>query len=118
MLSCSCEYDDPDYYFVPPVDYSTLQTSRRKRCWSCNDLIDVGALVLEFGRHRPPRSDIEERIYGECGEIYLADKFHCEKCGDIYFNLSDAGFECLDPGESMRQAMKEYLALVEEVSRR
>lgn len=71
-LSCSCgDYDGDDiaWWYNTPDDYTTLQTKMRKRCCSCNELIDLGDTVLKFNRWRNPKTEIEEKIYGEGGEI-------------------------------------------------
>ena len=104
-LSCECS-DDYDYYVDAPNDYSELATSRRKRCMSCDSLIDIGSIVLQFGSWRRPLNDIEEAICGD--EVQLANKYLCEECGDIYTNLSALGF-CVDFGESMKVTMQEYI---------
>jgi hypothetical protein len=93
---------------MPPDDYTTLKTRRRKRCCSCKTLIDVGAVCTEFNRYRHPAYDsIEEKIYGEGGEVPLASYYHCEKCADIYFSLDELGY-CISIDEDMRQLAKEY----------
>lgn len=109
-LSCSCDYDDdPDWIYIPPDDYSTLNTKRRVRCASCYGLIDIGATVTEFTRARPPRDEIEERIYGEDYEaVPLAPMYHCERCADIYFSLYELGFTCIAPNEKMTELASEY----------
>ena len=55
-----------------------------------------------------PYTDIELSIYGEDGEIPLAPFYFCEICADLYFSLFELGFECLGPGEDMREMVKEY----------
>ncbi len=107
-LSCTCIYgDDLDWYWYDPDDYSTLNTTRRKRCRSCGALIEIGALVARFERNRCPRTDIEERIYGDGPTIPLAEWYHCEACADQYFNLTALGF-CVDPSDNMRELVREY----------
>ena len=112
-LSCSCSDDDGDavWYWWPPKDYSLLATTKRKRCSSCKSLIDVGSTVAEFARSRPARTEIEERITqteGDPEAIWLASSYLCEECADIWFSLSELGFECVGPGENMRSVAKEY----------
>jgi len=124
MLSCSCDYDydpEPGETFYTPqqdMDFETLATKRRQRCKSCNSLIDIGATVLRHDRARYPRNDIESKIVlgmpledaFYCNEmIPIADHYHCEKCGEIYLNLTSLGFICLMPDEDMEAALKEYL---------
>ncbi len=101
-LSCSCpDYDGDGWEYYPPDDFTTLQTKRRKRakrrkrCKSCKELIDINATCLKFDRQRYPNSEIEDRIYGEGGEVDIASWYMCENCGDQYMNLSELGF-CVD----------------------
>lgn len=109
-LLCDCDIDycpEPgDTIWYPPADYSTLSTTRRKRCCSCKELIDVGALVAEFPRYKVPEWDIEERIYGEDGEIPRASFHMCESCADIYFSIKELDY-CFDDWD-MRAVLKEY----------
>ena len=111
MLSCSCpdisDYDSDGWFYYPPNDFSVLNTLKRKRCISCKRLINIGSLVIEFTRARYARNDVEERRYGDGNDIPLASYFMCEKCGEIYLNLSDIGY-CLDISESMQAQMDEY----------
>ncbi len=111
-LSCSCESDgDFSWYYSVPKDFTTLQTKRRKRCSSCNTLISVGETCTQFYRHRPPKWEIEEKIWGEDGEIPLASMHHCESCADMFFNLQELGFTCIAPDEDVRKLVKEYQAV-------
>ena len=105
MLSCHCPNIDYDWYYFIPNDYSVLNTSKRKRCASCKQLINIGALCTKFECWRPSQSDIEERIYNE--EVPLAYKYMCEECSDIYFNLEELGF-CVNLGDSMQELLQEY----------
>lgn len=107
-LSCSCD-GNYDWYYIPPDDYSTFLEKRRKRCSSCNELVNIGETIAEFSCHRQPKDEIEERIYGECGEIDIANKILCEKCAGIYFSLQELGFECVSPVENMRDLAKEHI---------
>ena len=122
-LSCSCEYDwEPEigdwiYRFENIVDFEPLQTSKRKRCCSCNELINIGDLCLKYSRSRYPYNEVESRITtGVCLEdsladeapIVIADHYHCERCAEIWLNLTDIGYECLAPNDNMAKALKEY----------
>ena len=119
-LSCSCEYDwEPEigdwiYRFENIVDFEPLQTSKRKRCCSCKELINIGSLCTEYPRARYPHNEIEARIVGadwdlnEEPPIDIASHYHCEKCGEIWLNLTDIGYECLAPNDNMAKALKEY----------
>jgi hypothetical protein len=110
MLSYSCGDFESEpgqwYWYYPENDFVPLQTSRRKRCQSCKELINIGADTIKFPRFKIPDTDVEVKIYGEDGEIPLAPWFLCEKCGEIYLNLNDIGY-CLGPVD-MREALQEY----------
>lgn len=108
MLSCECGFDTSDFdeWYYSPNDFSSLNSSRRKRCVSCKKLIDVDSTVVEFPRFRHPNSDIEERCKGE--EVQLASLYMCEKCGEIFLNLDALGF-CMDIyKDSMDNCLAEY----------
>lgn len=113
-LMCEC---DTDWYPVPgdwmwsggSGAYVPLTTKRRKRCCSCKDLIDVGALTIEHPRARVPDTDIEIKIYGDDGEIPIASDWMCERCGDLYLSLDELGY-CVNPRDDMRELVKEYAA--------
>lgn len=112
MLSCTCldEYD-PDscsWWFFSPTDMKPYPKDRRKRCSSCGVMVGKGDPCLEFPRGRGPRSDVEEDIYGD--EIPLAPMFFCERCAEIYLNLSDIGY-CFTPTDNMKEALEEYWEL-------
>lgn len=126
-LSCSCDWDydqdyDPGdwtYEWKDPesVDFEPLQTRRRVRCCSCNELIDLGALCLRHRRHRYPYDEIESRIKRGCDletamndepTIRMSDHYHCERCGEIWLNLQALGYECLSPNEDMEESLAEY----------
>ena len=108
-LSCSCDFDgyeyEPgswyfDYFFLDNVDFEPLKTSRRKRCCSCNELIDIGSPCIRHTRVRYPYTEAEARINGYFdlensleneATISMADLFQCEKCGEIWLNLHSFG---------------------------
>ena len=110
-LSCGCDGEDFEWFFYTPEDYTKFSmTGRRKRC-SCGDLIDHGAVCVEFKCFRNPSNDIEERIYGDGGEIHMASEWLCERCGDLYFSFVELGYECVTPEENMMELSKEYAEL-------
>ncbi len=107
-MGLSCEYHDYDgdgWAYWPPTDESTLETKRSRRCCSCNDLVKPGSVVVIFPRFRSPNHCVEEEIYGD--EVPLATWYMCEKCGDMYWSLSELGF-CIMLGEEMRELTREY----------
>jgi len=110
MLSCSCYDDDFDWWYISPDDFTIFNSSRRKRCCSCRELIDIGLPCLEFDRWRYSVSEVEENIYGNGGEIRLASWYMCEQCGEMYLNLTALGY-CHWLGGSMRDDIKEYWEL-------
>ena len=111
MLSCTCYFDDDaEWYFIPPNDFSKLKGKRRKRCCSCKELINFETPCLEFIKFRYSQNDIEDRIYGEGNEIYMAPWWMCEWCGEMYLNLDALGY-CHYLGDSIKEAMEEYWEL-------
>lgn len=112
MLTCACydDIDDAEWWYISPDDFTIFNSNRRKRCCSCRELIDRGSLCLEFDRQRHPRSEVEENIYGDGGEIQMAHWYMCEQCGEKYLNLHELGY-CHRLGESMRDDMEEYWEL-------
>lgn len=108
-LSCSChDWDGDGWFWTCTNDFSVFKERRRKRCVSCKELIDIGAECVAFPRFRGPQTDIEERIFGEDGEIELATWYMCEKCGEQYLNLSALGY-CVDlERDNMLDLLKEY----------
>ena len=125
-LTCDCDWGDYEYepgswyfeaFYIKQVDFEPLDTSKRKRCCSCNELIDIGSPVIRHKRVRYPYTDAEARICGYYdleesleneANISMADLLQCEKCGEIWLNLQNIGFECLSPSENMRVMLKEY----------
>lgn len=119
MLTCSCNFDyDFDYgrWLYDPIpldkDFEIFCETRRKRCCSCNQLIDKGSLCVRYERKRFPYSEVEARIaidyFDEEPRIRMASHFHCERCGEIFLNLWSLGYECLSPQENMEDSLKEY----------
>ncbi len=109
-LSCSCDYEpEPGMKcWQAGEDFSRMPLlSRRKRCCSCNKLLEPSSTVVEIERNKIPETDVEVRIYGENGEIPLASWYLCEKCGEIYLTLADIGYECIYPPSTLA-AQKEY----------
>ena len=80
----------------------------RCRCSSCKRIIDTGAIVAKFECFRNSETAMEWKIYAD--EVPLAPKYLCEECADLYFSLFELGFECIGPGENMRELVAEYAA--------
>lgn len=105
MLSCSCDLESDDWYYYSPDDFSIFEKKRRKRCCSCNGLINIGSQCVRFMRYREPITEIEERIEGD--EVSLASWYMCEWCGEMYFNLDAVGY-CIYLGDSMKEMLEDY----------
>lgn len=108
-LSCSCgEWDGDGWAYWTPRDFTTLKTSKRKRCCSCKELINIGADCVEFERFRYPITEVECRIVGDWDiEVELASYWMCGNCGGLFLNLEALGY-CIDIEENMRELLKEY----------
>lgn len=112
-LSCSCDTsDDFAWYYHHPTNYSVLDTPKRVRCSSCDDLIAIGATVAKFLRSRPPHDDIEQKIHGDDWDaVPLKPYYLCERCADLYFSLVELGYECVSPDDNMLDLVAEYAEL-------
>lgn len=108
-LTCHCDFDiEPGQtYWVDPDDYSKLAENRRKRCRSCNTLIEIDAIVAKFNRFKVPDTDVEVAIHGEDGEIERAPHYLCEECADMHFNLVELGY-CSDITVNQKDRVAEY----------
>jgi hypothetical protein len=106
-LSCYCESDDPDWWFTTNQDFSTLSTKRGRKCCSCRTRIAPGDCVLEFRRWRNPKYDVEDHIYGECGEVPLAPWFMCEVCGGLFFAIEELDM-CCDIQKNIASQIREF----------
>lgn len=105
-LSCYCESDgDFEWYYLPPNDFSTLETKRSRKCSSCKQKIKVGETVAKFRRFRSPVNDIEERIYGE--DVKLAPYYMCETCGGLFFAIQEMDM-CCDIEKNIKEQIAEY----------
>ena len=105
-LSCTCrEWDGDGWCWDSPEDFTTLAT--KTRCCSCKQSIEIGAQCVEFERFRATLTEVEDKIYGEDGDVRLASWWMCEPCGEIYLNLVAAGY-CIDISENMPELLEEY----------
>ena len=123
-LSCNCDWDydfelgDWSYDIIlNEIDFEALNTYRAKRCCSCNKLIKVGSLCVKYPRARYPYDELESRkklsqdledAFNQEPLIPIADHYHCERCGEIWLNLTELGYDCLAPNENMEDSLKEY----------
>ena len=106
-LSCSCGDDyDCNLYFDIPRDFSKLETKHSRECCSCGVKIKPGDDNLVFQRYRNPINDIEDRIFGECGEIPLASWHMCEECGGVYLSVTELGM-CFDLDGNIKDQVRE-----------
>lgn len=111
-MPLTCDYnDDCDWYFDLPTDFEPLATKRARRCASCRARIGVGDTALAFQRWRPPQAFVEEKIYGDGGEVPLATKYLCEPCGGLFFALTEDRGYCVSPNEDMRELAREAGAI-------
>lgn len=109
-LSCSCDFElEPGIKrWIADEDFSKMPLlSRRKKCCSCNNLLEPGSEVVKITRNKVPETDVEIKIYGEDGEIPLATWYLCEKCGEIYLTLTEIGYKCIYPPDTL-DAREEY----------
>jgi hypothetical protein len=115
-LSCSCDFDTSDFdtWWQDYSGFKPLQTKRSRKCCSCGTKIAVGDETIEFYRYRHVNGEIEERIYGDDGEVPLASSFMCEECAGLYLALDELGYGCLDITEPMKSYVIEYNQMREE----
>lgn len=103
-LSCWINDEGPYWYETARI-FEEFYQPKRKRCWSCKQLINIKSWCIRFNRFRDTMNDMEERIYGD--HKRLADWFLCESCGEIYLNLDAIGYNIwLD--DNMNDLLKEY----------
>lgn len=118
-MSLMCDMDgdgDYDWYYETADDFAPLATKRSRKCCSCGGVIKVGELSLKHTCSRPPKYDIEERIYGDDSmAVPMASRYMCEACGDLSMNLRELGY-CAPPGDDMRELVKEYAEMMKGAS--
>ena len=105
MLSCSCECDGDDWWYYQEEDFQIFNRKKRKRCCSCNKLIDIGSDCVRFERFRSPYNEIEERIWGD--DVQLANWYMCFDCGGLYLTFQSLGY-CHYLGTSIREDLEDY----------
>lgn len=108
MLTCECGDGDFAWWHEGPKPIAPLVTKRARRCCSCKERIAVGDECSAVPRYRNPNyGSIEERIYGEGGEIPMATYFLCDRCAGLYESLDGLGF-CVSLDEDLRETCREY----------
>lgn len=94
-----------------------IESEKPDKCQSCKKDINTGDLCISIERYRYPNDELEAKNTGyddleEAMEneatIKMDDHYICEKCGEIFLNLQNVGFECLSPSENMPDALREY----------
>ena len=108
MISCSCgDGDGADWWWFPPEDPAPLTTRRSRKCCSCGSKVAVGEVCYRIDRARQASTAVEERIYGD-DDIGMTPWWWCEKCGDMYHNITEAGFcVSLEKGVNIVEEWKE-----------
>ena len=109
-LYCSSDYGydgDGDWSWNYPQDEAPLATKRSRKCCSCKTKIKPGVISRRINRFRPATEWEEIRGFGD--EVYLADWYFCETCGDLADSLDELGY-CYDIGESLASQIREYKA--------
>jgi hypothetical protein len=109
MLVCNCDYgDDVAWWYEGGGEVKPLNTKRMRRCCSCKERIAVGDDCMAFPRWRTPKyGSIEERIFGEGGEVWLSTWYLCDRCAGLYESLDGLGF-CNLLGQDLREVCREY----------
>lgn len=108
-ISCACDYglDDCSWYYEVHDEAKVYDWKRARKCCSCKAKLRPGTKAHCINRWRAPVSEVEENIYGEGGEVYLADWWFCERCYAIY-----AAFErvkvCVDLTSDLREDLAEF----------
>ena len=98
MLTCLCD-DTPEFYYDDPKDFTVLDAERYK-CDSCTKVIRKGNTCLTFTCWSVAEDEWED-------DEQITPRTVCEKCGEIYFNLSALGY-CMVLGENWKDTLKEY----------
>jgi len=111
-MSLSCEidsdYGDCEWYYNSRYEIIKYTEKRGRRCRSCDELVRNGDDGLPFYRWRAPRTEIEERIYGDGGEIEIATWWYCDRCANQAIALNDLGFVWELGSDNMQNLVEEY----------
>ena len=108
-VTCACDYgyDGGSWWYEHDREFTVLKTRKRRRCWSCNELIDIGAECGILSRFRAPLSDVEESIYIDI--VPLAPAHLCEECYGLLLSVEEAGgCVLLEKGERLKDAVAEW----------
>jgi hypothetical protein len=107
-LSCACDHDDYAWYYEVHTKAKPLATKRSHKCCSCKSKIKVGEPAYQINRWRQAREGVEERIFGECSEVYLAKWYFCPDCAAIYHSLEKVNV-CFDLGQDdLRDILQDF----------
>ena len=113
MLTCECG-DDAAWWYDDHREVAPLATKRMRRCCSCKDRIAVGDDCKPFPRWRYPEpGSIEERIFGDGGEVAMPTWYLCDRCAGLYESLDSLGF-CGLLGQDLRAVCREYAEMQRE----
>ena len=106
----SCDPSDFDWMYYNPKLKTIPIFGKRKRCCSCGEFCKPGSEGGLISRWRAVRSEVEEKIHGEDGEVTIADWWYCESCMDLHSAVTDLGFG-YNIGDDLRELVKvEYKA--------
>jgi len=109
-ISCSCDVDREDaaWFWIKDDACTQLKTKRSRKCCSCKTKLNPGDMALIIERWRRPDSEVEDRIYGEDGEIKLADWHSCPYCASIANIVSKHG-ACYDISSDIQDQIIEHI---------
>ena len=114
-ISCGCDYDGGDefawYYHINAP--KPLETKRSRKCCSCSERIHPGKQSSEVVRWRNPRDEIEEKIYGNGGEISVSSWYLCPHCSGLAEIIQNQG-ACFDIGYDIESQLIEFITDGEE----
>ena len=106
-ISCECNADyEAEWWWEVHHAPTILDTKRSRKCISCGEKLQPDSAVYKVFRWRNPKTEIEERIFGEGGEVYMADWHLCLSCAAIYHALQRVKV-CVNLGEDN---LHDYLA--------
>lgn len=107
-ISCAVDCEEAAWYYIVQDLPLRLTSKRGKRCMSCKEIIKPGKSFFMIKRWREPRTDIEDKIYGEGGEVPLAPWHFCADCGPIYHALEKYNVAINIQDDDLRALLKEF----------